>query len=161
MAITRSGLGAVPEAPPPEVIADVKNFTWECAKSNTPDSHAFFIAHNEESEFKPMGGKVFKSEFNVDHITAKFKLYRRQSEEGNYVPSEQMCHVFFPTFIGKKAAAELKSKEKSSKSKKRKQLGAGGETSSYSTPSANLEQDAPNSSVSSIPPGKEAAFASR
>jgi len=159
-AITRSGLGAVPETPAPEVEADVKTFTWERAKSNTPDSHAFFIVHNEESEFKPMGGKVFKSIFKTDHIAAKVRLFRRQSGEGNYVPSEQICDAFFPTFIGKKAAAELKSKDKSSKSKKRKRSG-GGDTIQRSTSSANLENEASNSSVSAMPPGKELAFASR
>jgi hypothetical protein len=133
-AITRSGLG------------DVETFTWERAKSNTPDSNAFFVVHNEQSEFIPMGGKVFKSTFKVDHISATVKLYRRQADGGNYLPSPQLCGVFFPTFIGKKAVAELNSKDKSgSKSKKRKR--SGGETMSLISSSVCSENDASNSSA--------------
>lgn len=149
-AITRSGLGAVPDTPAPTETAVVERFTWERAKSNTPDSDAFFVVHNEQSEFIPMGGKVFKSTFKVDRVSAKIKLYRRQSEEGNYVPSPQLCDVFFPTFIGKKAAAELRAKDKSGgKSKKRKR--SGGETISLMSASASSENDASNSSM--ITPG--------
>ena len=175
-AITRSGLGSVPEPLKPEDVAAAKTFTWERTKSNTPDSHAFFISHDEESEFKPMGGKVFKSEFKVDHLRAKIKLYRRQGEsEANYMPSHQMCNVFFPTFIGKRAVGEIIKKDKSGKSKKRKRdrdrggggasttLGGNDATMPRSNSSANLENEASNSSIASnnIPPGKEAAFASR
>eukprot|EP00584_Thalassiosira_punctigera_P011517 CAMPEP_0172569590 /NCGR_PEP_ID=MMETSP1067-20121228/124145_1 /TAXON_ID=265564 ORGANISM="Thalassiosira punctigera, Strain Tpunct2005C2" /NCGR_SAMPLE_ID=MMETSP1067 /ASSEMBLY_ACC=CAM_ASM_000444 /LENGTH=707 /DNA_ID=CAMNT_0013361455 /DNA_START=70 /DNA_END=2193 /DNA_ORIENTATION=- len=167
-AVTRSGLGAVAEAPPPALPADVKMFTWERSKSDAPDSHAFFVAYDEESEFKPMGGKVFKSEFNLDRVAAKIKLFRRRGEEEAYVPSAQLCGVFFPTFIGKKAAGEVKYKEKSSsKSKKRKRLGGGSggggsDNLSNSPSSSHLEHhDASNSSLGSIPLGKESAFASR
>lgn len=167
-AVTRSGFGAVPEAPPKtkdENVSAVKSFTWERTKleNNNPDSHAFFITHDEESEFKPMGGKVFKAEFNVSHIAARVKLYRRQGEEGNYIPSSQLCDVFFPTFIGKRALGELtKSTSGSGKSKKRKRS-SGDANITRSTSSAYLENDASNSSIASsnIPPGKEAAFASR
>ena len=156
-AITRSGLGALPDPPAPVATSDVETFTWERAKSNTPDCSAFFVVHSEQSEFIPMGGKVFKSTFKVDHVSAKIKLYRRQPEEGNYVPSPQLCDVFFPTFIGKKAAAELKSKDKSgSKSKKRKR--SGGEAITLISSSASSENDASNSSM--IAPGNdEDAFA--
>ena len=173
-AITRSGLGAVRVPPTPEEIAHVKKITWQRdTTSNVPDSHAFFITHNEQSEFKPMGGKVFKSIFTTDHISARIKLYRRQEgdDEGNYIPSTQLCNVFFPTFIGKKAAGEQNSgKDKGGgKSKKRKRSstpggggGGGGVDLSHSTSSANLEMnEASNSSIGSIPSGKEAAFASR
>jgi len=101
-----------------------KTFTWERTKANTADSNAFFIVHDEEHEFKPMGGKVFKSEFNVDHIDAKIKLYRRQGDddrnEENYIPTPSMCEVFFPPFIGLKSDGDLKPKDKTKKSKKRK-----------------------------------------
>lgn len=101
-----------------------KTFTWERSKANTADSNAFFIVHDEEHEFKPMGGKVFKSEFNVDHIDAKIKLYRRQGDddvnEENYIPTPTMCEVFFPPFIGLKSDGDLKPKDKTKKSKKRK-----------------------------------------
>ncbi len=145
-AITRSGLGVVPDPPLPAASANVETFTWERAKSSTPDSNAFFVVRNEQSEFIPMGGKVFKSTFKVDHISATVRLYRRQADGGNYLPSPQLCGVFFPTFIGKKAAAELKSKDKSgSKSKKRKR--ACGETMSLISLSASSENDASNSSA--------------
>ena len=151
-AITRSGLGTVPDPPSPAATADVETFTWERAKSSTPDCSAFFVVHSEESEFIPMGGKVFKSIFKVDHVSTKIKLYRRQAEEGNYVPSPQLCDIFFPTFIGKKAAAELKSKEKSgSKSKKKKR--SGGEAITLLSSSASSENDASNSSM--IAPGND------
>jgi len=102
-----------------------KTFTWERTKSTkTADSNAFFIVHDEEHEFKPMGGKVFKSEFNVDHIDAKIKLFRRQGDddvnETNYIPTPTMCEVFFPPFIGLKSDGDMKSKDKAKKSKKRK-----------------------------------------
>ena len=98
-----------------------KTFTWERNKSNTADSNAFFIVHDEEHEFKPMGGKVFKSEFNVDHIDAKIKLYRRQGDDDQmFIPTPSMCEVFFPPFIGLKSDGDMKSKDKSKKSKKRK-----------------------------------------
>ena len=155
--VSRSGHHAPPEPPKtPEVKADVKTFVWERARSNAPDSNAFFIVHNEESEFKPIGGKLFKSEFKVEHIAAKIKLYRRQGGEANFVPSRQMSDVFFPTFIGKKVAAEVKSggSKSSSKSKKRKRSGVGGDA----TTSFAIEDDTSKSSMSSISPGKEAAF---
>ena len=41
-AITRSGLGTVPDPPSPAATADVETFTWERAKSSTPDCSAFF-----------------------------------------------------------------------------------------------------------------------
>ncbi|KAL3808401.1 hypothetical protein ACHAXA_009842 [Cyclostephanos tholiformis] len=148
-AITRGGPGFVPDPPPPPAAtANVETFTWERAKCGTPDSNAFFVVHNEQSEFIPMGGKVFKSTFKVDHISATVKLYRRQADEGNYLPSPQLCGVFFPTFIGKKAAAaaEAKGRDKSaSKSKKRKR--SGGEAMSLISLSASSENDASNSST--------------
>ena len=119
-AVTRSGFGVAPEPPRPEDVAAVKTFTWEKAKSTVPDSHAFFVSYDEESEFKPMGGKVFKTVFNADRILTRIKLYRRQGSAGNYVPSAQMCEAFFPTFVGKKAVEEVKVKDKGGKSKKRK-----------------------------------------
>mmetsp|Transcript_10823 Transcript_10823/g.16328 ORF Transcript_10823/g.16328 Transcript_10823/m.16328 type:complete len:657 (+) Transcript_10823:60-2030(+) len=98
-----------------------KTFTWERSKANTADSNAFFIVHDEEHEFKPMGGKVFKSEFNVDHIDAKIKLFRRQGDdEENFIPTPSMCEVFFPSFIGLKSDGDMKTKDKIKKSKKRK-----------------------------------------
>jgi chromatin remodeling complex protein RSC6 len=145
-AITLSGLGVVQDSPSPAATADVETFTWERAKSGTLDCSAFFVVHSEQIEFIPMGGKVFKSTFKVDRISAKIKLYRRQAEEGNYVPSPQLCDVFFPTFIGKRAAAELKSKDKSgSKSKKRKRSGS--EAITLLSTSASSENDASNSSM--------------
>ncbi|KAL3806610.1 hypothetical protein ACHAXA_006039, partial [Cyclostephanos tholiformis] len=123
-AITRGGPGFVPDPPPPPAAtANVETFTWERAKCGTPDSNAFFVVHNEQSEFIPMGGKVFKSTF-------------------------KLCGVFFPTFIGKKAAAaaEAKGRDKSaSKSKKRKR--SGGEAMSLISLSASSENDASNSST--------------
>jgi len=97
-----------------------KTFTWERSKANTPDTNAFFVVHDEEHEFKPMGGKVFKSEFNVDHIDAKIKLFRRQGDEENFIPTPKMCELFFPSFIGMKSDGDMKSKDKTKKSKKRK-----------------------------------------
>ena len=173
-AITRSGLGAVPDPPAPDEIAEMKRITWERSKSpQTPDTNAFFIVHNELSEFKSMGGKVFKSIFKTDHIVAKIKLYRRQSNNdddmGNYTPSPQLCNVFFPTFIGKRAAGDGKGKsDKSSSSKsskKRKRGGGGGDGNmSRSNSSANFMEvnEASNSSIgSNIPQGKEATFVQR
>lgn len=97
-----------------------KTITWERSKAKTPDSNAFFIVHDEEHEFKPMGGKVFKSEFNVDHIDAKIKLFRRKGDEETFIPTPKMCELFFPSFIGLKAKGDMTSKEKTKKSKKRK-----------------------------------------
>ena len=98
-----------------------KKFTWERSKAKTADSSAFFIVHDEEHEFKPMGGKVFKSEFNVDHVDAKIKLFRREeSSEENYIPTPKMCEVFFPPFIGLKSDGDMKPKDKTKKSKKLK-----------------------------------------
>lgn len=135
----------------------VKSLTWERknAKNSTSDSHAFFVVHNEESEYKPMGGKVFKRIFTTESVAAKIKLYRRQvegggitgNETGNYVPSPKLCNIFFPTFIGKRSVADVKSKEKSgggggssSKSKKRKRPGDG--ELSRTASSANLQNEA-------------------
>jgi hypothetical protein len=42
-AITRSGLWTVPDPPSPAAMADVETFTWERAKSSTPDCSAFFV----------------------------------------------------------------------------------------------------------------------
>ena len=97
-----------------------KTITWERSKAKTTDSNAFFIVHDEEHEFKPMGGKVFKSEFNVDHIDAKIKLFRRKGDEDTFIPTPKMCELFFPSFIGLKAKGDMSSKEKTKKSKKRK-----------------------------------------
>ncbi len=97
-----------------------KTITWERSKAKTPDSNAFFIVHDEEHEFKPMGGKVFKSEFNVDHIDAKIKLFRRKGDEETFIPTPKMCELFFPSFICLKAKGDMTSKEKTKKSKKRK-----------------------------------------
>ena len=133
-AITRSMFGSAPETSSPALNStaeNVKSLTWERNAKNsnsTPDAHAFFVVYNEESEYKPMGGKVFKRIFKADRIAARIKLYRRENGDGgNYLPSPQLCNIFFPTFIGKKGATELKSKEKSAsssgKSKKRKREG--------------------------------------
>ena len=119
-----------------------KTYTWERSKANSPpDSNAFFIVHDEEHEFKPMGGKVFKSEFNVDHIDAKIKLFRRQGDEENFIPTPTMCELFFPPFIGLKSEGDMKSKDKSKKSKKRKLT--------LSVSSASLDKKANNSTQSS------------
>ena len=167
-AITRSGHGSVPEPPKPEEIAEVKKIVWERSKSNAPDTNAFFIAHNEDSEFKSMGGKVFTSIFSTDKISAKIKLYRRQGDETNYIPSIQLCEVFFPTFIDEKAAGDTgKSKSDKGKNKKRKRSSAanGGDvsrTNSITNLAEMIMNEASNSSMmGSIPPDKEAAFASR
>lgn len=158
-AITRSGLGSVPDPPPtatPSIADDnnlphVERYTWERngRSTVTPDSDAFFTVHNEQSEFIPMGGKVFKSAFKVDHIATRIKLYRRQpmsntnDDDANYIPSPQLCNVFFPPFIGKSAAADRKGGKgggKSDKSKKRKRS-TGGDTIALlsSTSTANLD----------------------
>jgi len=167
-AITRSGHGSVPEPPKPEEIAEVKKIVWERSKSNAPDTNAFFIAHNEDSEFKSMGGKVFTSIFSTDKISAKIKLYRRQGDETNYIPSIQLCEVFFPTFIDEKAAGDTgkRSSDKSKNKKRKRSSAAGGGDVSRTNSITNLAEmimnEASNSSMmGSIPPGKEAAFANR
>ena len=170
VAITRSGFGSstTPLDPSSSTALDssaennAPTVTWErhakktsssTSSTTTPDAHAFFVVHNEEGEYKPMGGKVFKRVFPNTSVAAKIKLYRRQPEGGeeNYAPSTQLCNIFFPTFIGKRGVAELKSsKDKSSsssgggggssKSKKRKRPGEGGLSRTVS--SANLENEA-------------------
>ncbi|KAL3781449.1 hypothetical protein HJC23_001484 [Cyclotella cryptica] len=95
-----------------DIRQSVTTFTWERVKSDTPDSHAFFIVFNEEG-FIPISDPSEKSDietpkadYNSDYISAKIKLFRRQGDEGNYVPSEQLCEVFFPTFLGKKTVSQ-------------------------------------------------------
>jgi hypothetical protein len=56
----------------------------------------------------------------VDHIDAKIKLFRRQGDEENFIPTPKMCELFFPSFIGMKSDGDMKSKDKTKKSKKRK-----------------------------------------
>jgi len=161
------GHGSVPEPPKPEEIAEVKKIVWERSKSNAPDTNAFFIAHNEDSEFKSMGGKVFTSIFSTDKISAKIKLYRRQGDETNYIPSIQLCEVFFPTFIDEKAAGDTgkRSSDKSKNKKRKRSSAAGGDvsrTNSITNLAEMIMNEASNSSMmGSIPPGKEAAFANR
>lgn len=131
-------------------LPHVERYTWERngRSTITPDSDAFFIVHNEQSEFIPMGGKVFKSTFKVDHISTRIKLYRRQplsntnDDEANYIPSPLLCDVFFPTFIGKSAVADRKGNKgnKSDKSKKRKRS-AGGDTIALSSATSNASLD--------------------
>ncbi|KAL7522666.1 hypothetical protein ACHAWX_007361 [Stephanocyclus meneghinianus] len=89
----------------------VTTFTWDRAKSNTPDSRAFFIVYNEEG-FIPMSDpsekasiETPKADYKSDYISAEIKLFRRQGDEGNYIPSVRLCEVFFPTFLGKKQVA--------------------------------------------------------
>ncbi|KAL3769636.1 hypothetical protein ACHAWU_010240 [Discostella pseudostelligera] len=155
----------------------VKTLTWERknTKNSTSDSHAFFVVHNEESEYKPMGGKVFKRIFTTESVAAKIKLYRRQvegggntgNETGNFVPSPKLCNIFFPTFIGKRSVADVKSKEKSgggggggssSKSKKRKRPGDG--ELSRTASSANLQNEALSNTTTALNQDDEIAGAS-
>lgn len=145
-----------------------KTFTWERSKANTPDTNTFFIVHDEEHEFKPMGGKVFKSEFNVDHIDAKIKLYRRMGDEDNFIPTPNMCELFFPPFIGLKSEGDMKSKDKSKKSKKRKLTlsvsGSSLDNKSSSAAAANNSTQSsswmdPSSSSSMLPNNAGAAAA--
>ena len=162
-AITRSGLGSVPDPPHMTAtpsIADnnnlprIERYTWERngRSTNTPDSDAFFIVHNEQSEFIPMGGKVFKSTFKVDHIATRIKLYRRQplsntnDDDANYIPSPQLCYVFFPTFIGKSVAADRKGGRGSSKSDKPKKRirSTGGDTIALSSAASTASLDNSN-----------------
>jgi hypothetical protein len=63
--ITRSGR-VMPDPP----AADVETFTWERIKSTTPDSDAFFVVHNKQSEFILVGGEVCKLPTTFDYITA-------------------------------------------------------------------------------------------
>ena len=138
-------------------MANVERYTWERNDRSTvtPDSDAFFIVHNEQSEFIPMGGKVFKSTFKVDHISTRIKLYRRQplpnEDDANYVPSLQLCDVFFPTFIGKSAAADRRGKgSKTDKSKKRKRSAGDTIALSSATSTASLDNNNDTSSNSSL-----------
>jgi chromatin remodeling complex protein RSC6 len=101
-----------------ETTAKVKTFTWERAKSNIPDSHAFYIKYEEEGlvpivdpNDKEQSGTP-KAEYNSDYVLATVKLYRRQGDAGNYVPSNQLCEVFFPSFIGKKPVMTSQSKKR-------------------------------------------------
>lgn len=156
---------AVPDPPPTATLSmadnnnnapHVERYTWERngRSTVTPDSDAFFIVHNEQSEFIPMGGKVFKSTFKVDHIATRIKLYRRQplsntnDDDANYIPSPLLCDVFFPTFIGKSAAADRKGGKggsKSDKSSKRKRS-AGGNTIALSSAKSTATLDNNNDS---------------
>ena len=188
-AITRS-------APPPPAVEPeerpvaVQNYTWVRTKAKSDgdkaddgeDSHAFFVPYLEDSEFRPMGGKVFKSEFNVERVTARAKLYRRSppeaSGECNYAPSKELCDVFFPSLSGGRAAGEPKggaagksntsagggggggSKSRKGGSK-RKRSSAGGEAQSPQPPASAREesvQPAANPPVGGAGGGKGAAF---
>ena len=99
------------------VAQQIKNFTWNRAQSSTLDSHAFFIVYNEEGRI-PISdpneinqGESLKAEYDSDFISAQIKLYRRRGKEEMYVPSDQLCDVFFPTFIGKKPVGQSKKRK--------------------------------------------------
>ena len=135
-----------------ELTRSVKTITWERTKANIPDSQAFFIAHDEEGISKPANDDAnikSRNEFSIQYIDAKIKLYRRQGEEGNYIPSKELCDVFFPTFVGK-MAKEMKNKEASKASKKNKKRKRSlNEAQSSSMDSTLLSRDAtPNADQS-------------
>ena len=95
----------------------VKTFNWERLKSNTPDAHAFFIVYNEEGRVpltdpnENERNESPKAEYDSDFISVQVKLYRCQGKQEMYVPSDQLCGVLFPTFIGKKPISQNKKRK--------------------------------------------------
>ncbi|KAL3794967.1 hypothetical protein ACHAWO_009926 [Cyclotella atomus] len=110
--------GAAPSYEGSSTGHHTKTFTWSRAKSNTPDSHAFFIVYNEEGRVPLIDpNEKDKSEspkavYDSEYISAHIKLYRRQGSEDMYVPSDQLCEVLFPSFTGKKAVITSSKKRK-------------------------------------------------
>ena len=95
----------------------VKTFNWERLKSNTPDSHAFFIVYNEEGRVpltdpnENERNESSQAEYDSDFISAQVKLYRSKGKQEMYAPSDQLCEVLFPTFIGKKPISQNKKRK--------------------------------------------------
>lgn len=154
-------------------VLSSKTFVWNRINSATPDSRAFFINFDEEGVI-PLSAdgddSNQKGEYASDFVASKIKLYRRQGAEGNYVPSEQMCDVFFPTFIGKKALGSQNNKERAKTRNKRKRdsldasmhsYGGGGNevpsTSAGAVPMVGVS--ASTASAAAVPPPPQQAAA--